>query len=150
MLNVLGVNPLATITALAERSVALVAEESGLEVDLETPNADIDADSTPRVSHFKNDLGDEEFVSTGWQFTEALEGYVSVPGGSSFEVSEREGKGSSSAIRMLLTVGIRRKVQSTCMDDALILRSCLHLQAGRDIRVSALGRYPAVLYHDER
>lgn len=112
MLNTLGVNPLATITALAERSVALVAEESGLKIDLETPNGHLDVDSRPRVSHFK-DIVEDELVSTGWQFTEALEGYISVPSVSSFEVSEREGKGSSSAIRMLLTVEIQRRVQGT-------------------------------------
>lgn len=107
----LGVNPLATITALAERSVALVAEESGLEIDLETSNGDLDIDSRPRVSRYKGSLDGKGLISTGWQFTEALEGYISVPGGSSFEISEREGKGSSSAIRMLLTVEIQRRVQ---------------------------------------
>ena len=35
----LGANPLATITALAERSVELVAEEHGIEIDYDTKNS---------------------------------------------------------------------------------------------------------------
>ncbi|TGZ83644.1 FAD/NAD(P)-binding domain-containing protein [Ascodesmis nigricans] len=38
----LGVNPFATITALAERSVALVAKKHGLKIDLETKNGLLD------------------------------------------------------------------------------------------------------------
>jgi hypothetical protein len=34
----LGVNPFATITALAERSVELAAEKRGIKIDLKTPN----------------------------------------------------------------------------------------------------------------
>lgn len=93
--------------------MALVAEESGLSIDYETSNGDLDVDSRPRVSHYNGSLDGKGLISTGWQFTEALEGYISVPGGSSFEISEREGKGSSSAIRMLLTVEIQRRVQGT-------------------------------------
>jgi hypothetical protein len=36
----LGVNPFATITALAERSVELVAQKKGIEIDFETKNGE--------------------------------------------------------------------------------------------------------------
>lgn len=36
--SAIGVNPLATITALAERSVELVARKHGIEIDYETKN----------------------------------------------------------------------------------------------------------------
>ncbi|KAL4907588.1 hypothetical protein BDW74DRAFT_176339 [Aspergillus multicolor] len=114
----LGVNPLATITALAERSVALLAEERGLIVDLETKNGEINADSRPMVSRPRNREGqhndDEEYVSTGWQFTEVLEGYISASSGSpnvECRVAEEEGKSSSSVMRIIPTVEIYRKVQ---------------------------------------
>ncbi|KAL3470296.1 FAD/NAD(P)-binding domain-containing protein [Aspergillus californicus] len=117
----LGVNPLAAITALAERSVALLAEQSGVSVDLETRNGSLDVDSRPRVSHLPDHRSDrshnkfkDEYGSTGWQFTESLEGYVGVPSNvSDFHVSEEEGKGSSSAMKMVLTVEIQRRTHGT-------------------------------------
>jgi choline dehydrogenase-like flavoprotein len=36
----LGVNPFATITALAERSVELVAQKKGIKIDLKTKNGE--------------------------------------------------------------------------------------------------------------
>ncbi|KAL4772074.1 hypothetical protein BDW60DRAFT_222698 [Aspergillus nidulans var. acristatus] len=110
----LGINPLATITALAERSVALVAEERGMEIDLETTNGDIDAYSQRRVSHSDSSRTEtnRDYVSTGWHFTESLEGHVAVPSScASYAVAEREGKGCSSTMSILLTVEIYRRVE---------------------------------------
>ncbi|RDW70881.1 uncharacterized protein DSM5745_08392 [Aspergillus mulundensis] len=113
----LGVNPLATITALAERSVALLGKKRCLEFDLETKNGEINADSRPRVSHSTGKEGkhrDGDYVSTGWEFTEALEGYIAVPASASgvdCHIAEREGRISSSLLRIILTVEIYRRVQ---------------------------------------
>ncbi|KAL4894560.1 FAD/NAD(P)-binding domain-containing protein [Aspergillus ambiguus] len=110
----LGVNPLATITALAERSVSLVAEGSGTLIDLETGNRTLEYGSTPMVSRPKssehgNDR-DDPYDSIGWQFTEVLDGYISIqPSTVSIEACEAIGKASSSTMRMALTVVICHK-----------------------------------------
>ncbi|KAL2831638.1 hypothetical protein BJY01DRAFT_260427 [Aspergillus pseudoustus] len=113
-----GVNPLATITALAERSVALIAEESGCTVYLGTGNGTLDCTSKPKISHGQNHSGisneeEEAYESTGWQFTEALVGHISVPSRAGFQESEAEGKGSMSGIRMLLTVDLGKKARGS-------------------------------------
>ncbi|KAL5051986.1 hypothetical protein BDW71DRAFT_202127 [Aspergillus fruticulosus] len=112
ILTSLGVNPLgATITELAERSVALVAGQRGLKIDLETSNGDIDTDSRPRFSHPKGSQTEKnkDYVSTEWHFTESLEGYVAVPSlSASYAVAEHVGKGCSSTMRRIPTVeGVR-------------------------------------------
>lgn len=106
----LGVNPLATITALSERSVQLLAKKSGLSVDLATKNGVLDTYSKPRVlriPHIHNEIKNIESNPIGWQFTETLYGHIcmgargKVPGR-----SERVEKGSSCAMRIFLTMDI--------------------------------------------
>ncbi|KAL4744451.1 hypothetical protein BDW72DRAFT_209007 [Aspergillus terricola var. indicus] len=109
----LGINPLATITALAERSVALVAEAKGMNIDMETKNGDIDTNTRRRVSRSKSSHTEtnRDYVSTGWHFTESLDGHVAVPSScASYAVAENEGKGCSSKMRVLLTVEVHRRV----------------------------------------
>ncbi|KAL6232124.1 hypothetical protein BDW75DRAFT_247402 [Aspergillus navahoensis] len=109
-----GLNPLATITALAERSVTQVAGERRLKINLETRNGDINPETRPRVTHFKasHTKRNPDYVSTGWHFTESLEGQVTVTSsGASYAVAELEGKGCSSAIRVILTVEVYRRVK---------------------------------------
>ncbi|KAL4811603.1 hypothetical protein BDW67DRAFT_179441 [Aspergillus spinulosporus] len=111
----LGINPLATITALAERSVALVADARGLKIDLETRNGDIDTYSQRRVSRSNNShtKTNRDYVSIGGHFTESLKGHVAVPSScESYAVAEREGKGCSSTMSILLTVEIHRRVEA--------------------------------------
>ncbi|KAL4979518.1 hypothetical protein BDW66DRAFT_127632 [Aspergillus desertorum] len=110
----LGVNPLATITALAERSVAHAAQEKGWSIDLEMRNGDININSRPRISHFKDSRAErnEDYVSTGWHFTEFLQGHVAVPSSSvSYAVAESKGKSCSSTMRVILTVEVYRRVK---------------------------------------
>ncbi|CAI7568320.1 unnamed protein product [Penicillium glandicola] len=117
----LGVNPLATISALSERSVSLITEKSGLSIDLETENQPLNADSKPSVSW---DFQDQDSTkrapqSIGWQFTEIMHGYISMGSNiGNFALSERVGKGSSCAMRMFLTIEICRRedlqYQGTC------------------------------------
>ncbi|KAL4929539.1 uncharacterized protein BDV17DRAFT_57214 [Aspergillus undulatus] len=114
----LGVNPLATITAVAERSVALLADERKMNIDFTTQNGQIDFDSKPRISHFEDNgirqQNRAEYVPTRWCFTEALEGYISAESRAmNFEVSGREGKVSSSAMKMVLAVEIQRRVRGS-------------------------------------
>ncbi|KAL4947802.1 hypothetical protein BDW69DRAFT_177696 [Aspergillus filifer] len=108
----LGVNPLATITALAERTVDLVAQEKGLAIDLTTDNGEIDRDSKPIITYCDSKIEDDKnYVPTGWRFTESLNGHVSTAKRTSDPVvAEMEGKDSGSKIQMLLTVEIHRRV----------------------------------------
>ncbi|KAJ0422037.1 FAD/NAD(P)-binding domain-containing protein [Aspergillus carlsbadensis] len=112
----LGANPLATITALAERSLSLISKESGFHTDLTTQNGTLDYTSAPRVSrnpvcskHVSKEKG--TYVSTGWQFTELLNGHISVPAKGEFEIAEIEGKRSLSPVSMLLTVDIHKRAR---------------------------------------
>jgi hypothetical protein len=98
---------------LAERTVEAIAEKRGVEIDMETENGNIDAASRPRVSHFRENPSHEvnkitnDPYSIGWQFTEILDGHISMqskPMG--FMTAEKTGKGSSSAIRAYLTIEI--------------------------------------------
>ena len=113
MLILTGVNPLATISALSERSVSLIAERSGFSIDLETENQPLNAHSKPSVSlDCQNHQSSTEKApqSIGWQFTETMHGHIRMGSGiGSFAVSERVGKGVSCSMRMFLTVEICRR-----------------------------------------
>ena len=114
-----GVNPLATISALAERSLVLLSEKLAFSIDMDTRNGDLDADSQPMVSRLhqacpKHVKGIEESAeSIGWQFTEVLNGNFCVnPKIKDFVVSENTGKGSSCAMQIYLTIEIFRSLWS--------------------------------------
>ncbi|KAJ5334174.1 uncharacterized protein N7506_007957 [Penicillium brevicompactum] len=112
----LGVNPLATISALAERSVDLVAKKAGLWVDLETRNRRLETDSKPErpreSQHFQNNLKDNP-NSLGWQFTEALSGHIHMgPRSKDYELSENMGKSSSCSMQMVLTIELCKQIGS--------------------------------------
>ena len=105
-----GVNPLATISALSERSVSLITKKAGLLIDLETMNDPLDTNSKPKVSQNPQDRQSNvkrTLNSIGWQFTEALYGHICMgPDLKNFELSESIGKGSSCAMQMFLTIEI--------------------------------------------
>ncbi|KAK4865103.1 hypothetical protein LT330_001726 [Penicillium expansum] len=109
----LGVNPLATISALSERSVNLITERSELSIDLETVNQPLNAYSKPSITwdrQYQQNSTKKSSQSIGWQFTETMHGHISM--GSdirSFALSERVGKGSSCAMRMFLTIELCRR-----------------------------------------
>ncbi|OQD87806.1 hypothetical protein PENANT_c005G03118 [Penicillium antarcticum] len=76
----LGVNPLATISALSERSISLIAEKSGLIID-QTENGPLDASSNPQMTRngeVYQELMNENPQSIGWQFTETLSGHINI------------------------------------------------------------------------
>ncbi|KAI9654643.1 MAG: hypothetical protein M1821_005850 [Bathelium mastoideum] len=84
-----GVNPLATIFALAERSVALLAEKYDFSIDLETQNGNLDASSKPTKISIDQKLPPASFsvgknASTiGWRFTEVFKGDIHIDPNSS-------------------------------------------------------------------
>lgn len=84
----LGVNPFATITAVAERAVYEAAHRSGLTIDYKTTNGILDFEKRPRharpmVGSLKraHDTVQEALNSSsqGIAFTEVMSGFINVP-----------------------------------------------------------------------
>ncbi|KAK7613132.1 hypothetical protein JOL62DRAFT_498300 [Phyllosticta paracitricarpa] len=109
----LGVNPFATITALAERSVHLIALDRKWTID-QTPNGRLDLFGSPKRSFPPtSDLAKTyksiqlAAPSDGVRFTEILQGQVHIGDNiSDFSVAESVSKGCSSAARLYLSVQI--------------------------------------------
>lgn len=103
-------NPLATISALSERSVDLIAKKNGLSIDLMSRNEPLDINSTPKVSNdnqYRQDSTELGPSSIGWQFTEALSGHIYIgPNFKHDELFEDMGRDYSCAMQMLLTIEI--------------------------------------------
>lgn len=122
--NSSGINPLATISALSERSLSLITKRSGLTIDFEDKNDILSADSQPKVSRNRHDPQSsirQTCKSTGWQFTENLFGYFSdKPGDRDFLVSESLGRGSSCAMRVLATIELWRQEKGNILQNASI------------------------------
>lgn len=119
-------NPLATITALAERTVEEIADKKGLKIDMETGNGNIDAASRPRVLNSRDNHPNEvnkikdSTYSIGWQFTEILNGNISIPSKSTpFATPEMAGNGSSCTIQAYLTIEICKNATGKLYDDIL-------------------------------
>lgn len=113
----LGVNPFATITALAERSVGLICERQGWGIDLTTRNGELDLlNSKPRMHRpLANDLevAKAQIVDatrdgeTGVRFAEVMEGWIHVgdgPPAADYTDAERRAKAAGSAARFFLSV----------------------------------------------
>ncbi|KAL3254715.1 hypothetical protein ABHI18_008743 [Aspergillus niger] len=113
----LGVNPMATITALAERSVDLISKRRQFSIDTHTPNGRLDASSQPmvskRVGHGPQDTtkSNKPLSPIGWQFSEVLDGHIYMQSSDvGFDACETLGRGSSCTMRMFLTVEICRRI----------------------------------------
>ncbi|KAJ5913560.1 CAZyme family AA3 [Penicillium tannophilum] len=106
----LGVNPLATITALSERSVELLAKHRGLSIDLETKNGVLHTYSKPRASRNAQNHSETTNIKSnpiGWQFTESLYGIFRIKSRKKDSgCSDEAGKGSSCAMQMFLTIDL--------------------------------------------
>ncbi|KAF7189115.1 Cholesterol oxidase [Pseudocercospora fuligena] len=106
-----GVNPFATITALAERSCSLLLKEYNL-IEDETSNGDLDLHGFPRKihemssSHIQEAKAIKDAASqAGIRFTEIMDGHIYV--GSDidcFVVANKRAKGSSSSASLYVTV----------------------------------------------
>ncbi|KAJ6588514.1 hypothetical protein B0H19DRAFT_1205902 [Mycena capillaripes] len=104
----LGVNPFATITALAERSVNLIAKRNGLTVDM-SANGKLDLFGKPAKSFPSSPdmvVAREAIrLADGVRFTEIMDGYINIGDDIvDFVVAENVAKGSSSSARFYLSV----------------------------------------------
>lgn len=85
-----GTNPLLTISALAERSCKLIAEDLGLKVDYGWKSIS-EKDSVPNLK-------------PGVQFTESMKGYFSLDETDDFERGFEKGKTANSPFEFILTI----------------------------------------------
>jgi cholesterol oxidase len=85
----LGVNPLLTISALAERTADLIARDRGWEIPYDLPSA-------PRAASVEKRVG--------VQFTEAMRGFFSLGSDLDFVEAAEQGRESDSRLEFTLTV----------------------------------------------
>jgi cholesterol oxidase len=85
----LGVNPLMTICALAERCLARVAQEKGWQINYQLP-------SVPRATATPTALG--------LQFTETMQGFISPEVKDNFAQGAKQGKEDGSSCAFTLTI----------------------------------------------
>ncbi|KAF1960770.1 FAD/NAD(P)-binding domain-containing protein [Byssothecium circinans] len=104
----LGVNPFATITALAERICDLLLHERQLAAD-ETKNGKLDLFDQPKISYalpVDPELPYAKMADgTGVRFSEVMDGHIYVGDDiTDFEVARNTAKGASSAASLYITV----------------------------------------------
>ncbi|PWY90103.1 FAD/NAD(P)-binding domain-containing protein [Aspergillus heteromorphus CBS 117.55] len=110
-----GVNPFATITAFAERSVELVAQKHNIDIDYDTKNGQLDMFNTPSFPFPQDDTGRERLAirieesvknqTAGIEFTEIMIGHVYTgPDVKDFEVAAKLARGRCEAARFFLSV----------------------------------------------
>lgn len=87
----LGVNPFLTISALAERNAAIIAEEHGREIPYDLP-------SRPKASAASTAR------TVGIQFTEAMRGHFTAGPETDFEVAARAGEKAGSKLEFTATI----------------------------------------------
>jgi len=85
----LGVNPLLTISALAERAVALAARDRGWKIDYTLPSRPAQAPATQKV---------------GVEFTETMTGYFSTQVKDDYQRGADQGKAANSPFTFTLTI----------------------------------------------
>ena len=112
--SALGVNPFATITALAERSVEHVATKRGIKIDYETRNGVLDLFGPPGRSlvltpelQYATQIIEESRRSNalGIAFSQVMEGYIYAGGDiEDFSVAAEVAHGVSSSARFFLSV----------------------------------------------
>ncbi|GME43003.1 glucose-methanol-choline oxidoreductase [Neofusicoccum parvum] len=108
----LGVNPFATITALAERSVDAIAKDRAYQIDMLTKNGRLDLFGKPAKSvpltpgMMKAQKAMEKSTkSRGVQFTEIMDGHIHIGDNiGDYTIAEKVAKGSSSSARLYLSV----------------------------------------------
>jgi hypothetical protein len=127
--SALGVNPFATITALAERSVAYVAAKRGIKIDYETKNSILDLFGPPGRSlalapelQYATQILEESQRSNapGATFTEVMEGHIYAGGDiEEFNVAAEVARGVSSSARIFLSVhawDTKQRKDSICLN----------------------------------
>ena len=86
----LGVNPFLTISALAERTREVMAQERGWNIDYSLP-------SVPRTSS-------PDSLKVGIRFTETMKGFYSDRDDLNFELASERGEQEGNAFRFVLTI----------------------------------------------
>lgn len=121
----LGINPFATITALAERTCDLLVLERNLVVD-STENGTLDLFGPPLISHpslhpisqYAHNHDITLFDNVGVRFTEIMDGFIHIGDNiSDFEVAHDVAKGASSAASLYVTVDTFRVDNITSLTD---------------------------------
>lgn len=112
--SALGVNPFATITALAERSVEKVAAKRGIKIDYEAKNGVLDLFGPPRRSlilspelQYATQIIEEsqKKKAIGKAFSQVMEGYIYAGGDiEDFHIAAEVASGVSSSARFFLSV----------------------------------------------
>ncbi len=87
----LGVNPLITISAIAERNINILAEERGWEIDYD-------------LYKYKEVKGNDVPRKVGIQFTETMKGYVDLDGDTDYKKAYKKGKKKDQNFAFTLTV----------------------------------------------
>ncbi|KAF7926366.1 uncharacterized protein EAE98_006661 [Botrytis deweyae] len=122
----LGVNPFATITALAERSVAHAAKNLNLSIDYDTSNGVLDLFGEPKYAPMQlQSYGTQNFEveeatkmidesenskTSGFGFTEVMEGFVHIGENlkgdhrEDYEIAAKTARGLCEASRFFLSV----------------------------------------------
>ncbi|KAJ6568346.1 hypothetical protein DFH09DRAFT_983153 [Mycena vulgaris] len=111
--SALGVNPFATITALAERSVDLIANDNGLTVST-LKNGRLDLFGKPATSFAltadmvaaSKAIQSAAASGGGIRFTEIMDGHIHIGYIDDFVVAENIAKGASSSARFHLSVDV--------------------------------------------
>ena len=85
----LGVNPLLTISAVAERCAALIARDRGWTIDYSLPSAPV---TSPQRT------------TMGIEFTETMKGYFSTNAKTDYEMGSHLGKTDKSSFQFTLTI----------------------------------------------
>lgn len=147
----LGVNPFATITALAERSLDCLAAKYGMAIDLETKNGKLDlVNGKPRVRWPLTEEMKEAQESilaaageSGVRFAEVMDGHLYVGDEiDDFEVAENAAKGNGSTARFYLSV-------DTYSTKNLVTRTDHASMATGTFTCSALSKEPFMILRGE-
>jgi hypothetical protein len=117
----LGINPFATITALAERTCDLLLSEKEWNAD-ETPNGTLDLFGEPKclrpIPSYLEDYDGKSADRTGVRFTEIMDGYIHIGDNiDDFEVAHDVARGASSSASLYLTVDVFRVDNLTSLND---------------------------------
>lgn len=118
----LGINPFATITALAERTCDLLIIEKSLAID-ETENGILDLFGPPKISNpipsYLKEYKAQSSDNVGVRFTEIMDGYIHIGDNiSDFEAAYDVAKGASSSASLYLTVDTFRVDNLTSLDNS--------------------------------
>ncbi|KST66741.1 alpha/beta fold hydrolase [Mastigocoleus testarum] len=92
----LGVNPLLTISAIAERCAALIAQDYGWKINYNLPSQTFKSKSKNQIA--------SSLQRPGIKFTETMRGYFSTQEKEDYKVAAAKGKENNSSLEFTLTI----------------------------------------------